>query len=390
MRACVVGGGLAGSLLAWRLAQRLDVHVDLVLGRHQDADATQASGGAVRAYEPSAQARRLAIASLRELLGSRVLLQWSDYRQTGFVYLRETDAGLAAEAEEIDRELPGSVELLPASPAAGSRSLGWSRFPGRIAVLERQAGYISPAELRRAILTDLAGRPGATVRAAVLDALEPTGTGDTARATVDGSVHEYDVIVLAVGAWTHDLLRANGRRGRGYRTKSIQYTIYAAGAWRPPSFADEISGLYGRPTADGGLLLGVPTAEWDVGPGRTPVTPACHRRAAELAAGFFAELQLGQVRSVTSAADCYCDPPILRLRGLADAAPCLLTFTGGSGGSVKTVLAASRLAAAQLVESAVPQAEPQAELLTAPGTDTAAEHVGTALAGSEIVHDDAP
>ncbi len=240
MRACVVGGGLAGSLLAWRLAQRLDVHVDLVLGRHQDADATQASGGAVRAYEPSAQARRLAIASLRELLGSRVLLQWSDYRQTGFVYLRETDAGLAAEAEEIDRELPGSVELLPASPAAGSRSLGWSRFPGRIAVLERQAGYISPAELRRAILTDLAGRPGATVRAAVLDALEPTGTGDTARATVDGSVHEYDVIVLAVGAWTHELLRTNGWRGRGYRTKSSWATAMGSptrSAETPPASA---------------------------------------------------------------------------------------------------------------------------------------------------------
>jgi len=53
--------------------------------------------------------------------------------------------------------------------------------------------------------------------------------------------------------------------------------------------------------------------------------------------------------TASSAADCYCDPPILRLRGLADAAPSLLTFTGGSGGSVKTVFAASRLAAAQLV-----------------------------------------
>ena len=213
MRACVVGGGLAGSLLAWRLAQRLDVHVDLVLGRHQDADATQASGGAVRAYEPSAQARRLAIASLRELLGSRVLLQWSDYRQTGFVYLRETDAGLAAEAEEIDRELPGSVELLPASPAAGSRSLGWSRFPGRIAVLERQAGYISPAELRRAILTDLAGRPGATVRAAVLDALEPTGTGDTARATVDGSRARRKAGVMSALSLENSFMIPNGSAG---------------------------------------------------------------------------------------------------------------------------------------------------------------------------------
>src|SRR6266516_6521319 len=142
------------------------------------------------------------------------------------------------------RRLTGSCPALwsyclQALPRAAAVWAGPS-FLGRIAVLERQAGYISPAELRRAILTDLAGRPGATVRAAVLDALEPTGTGDTARATVDGSVHEYDVIVLAVGAWTHELLRTNGWRGRGYRTKSSWATAMGSptrSAETPPASA---------------------------------------------------------------------------------------------------------------------------------------------------------
>src|SRR5260370_1023326 len=150
MRVCVAGGGLAGSLLAWRLAQRAGTEVDLMTGLPSVTDATTASGGAVRAYEPLPVLRELAIASLAELLASRVLRQWAGYRETGFAYLRETRAGLPAELAEIERGLPGSAELIsPAEvfrPAGGGP--GWTGDGSGVVVRERLAGYISPARLR--------------------------------------------------------------------------------------------------------------------------------------------------------------------------------------------------------------------------------------------------
>lgn len=331
MRICVVGGGLAGSLLAWRLAQEPDVEVDLLLGHQGLADATSASGGAVRAYDPLDAQRELAIASMRELLSSDVLRQWADFREAGFVYLHA--AGASAAVEDVERELPGSVQVDP--PLSGD--LSWlGALPPRTVVLERQAGYVSPGLLRDAVVRDLAGRRGVSVRAEAVDDL-------------DAVAGAYDVVVLAVGAWTAELLRGNGLPYDEYRTKAIQYTVYDVAGWRPPPFCDDPTGLYAKPTSDGGLLLGVPTTEWDVVPGRPPVTPAWHDQASELAARFLPQLRLGQARIRMSAADCYCDPPILALRPVAGARPELLTFTGGSGGSVKTVLAASRRAAEQLV-----------------------------------------
>jgi hypothetical protein len=51
-----------------------------------------------------------------------------------------------------------------------------------------------------------------------------------------------------------------------------------------------------------------------------------------------------------AAADCYCDPPVLTLREVEGPTPRLFTFTGGSGASVKSALAASQRAAGQLQE----------------------------------------
>ncbi|MEY2440951.1 MAG: lysine N6-hydroxylase, partial [bacterium] len=52
MRVCIAGGGIAGTLLAWRLAARPEVeHVELLLGEDRRGDATEQSGGVVRAYE---------------------------------------------------------------------------------------------------------------------------------------------------------------------------------------------------------------------------------------------------------------------------------------------------------------------------------------------------
>jgi glycine/D-amino acid oxidase-like deaminating enzyme len=348
VRACIVGGGLAGSLLAWRLAGLVsrDWEIDLVLGHAPGADATSASGGAVRAYERHPEQRLLAIASLQELLASPTLRRWADYREAGSVYLRETAAGVEAEVAEIEAELAGSARVV--SPAE-LNGLGWADLPdGVVGVAERSAGYTSPDRLRQAALADGTVRRRVTMTEAGVGAITPDRPGGV-ECTVASRVRGYDIVVVAAGAWTGALLRASGLPADGYRTKSIQYSVYRADGFRPTPFVDEVTGLYGRPTAEGGLLLGLPTDHWEVDPDRAPVTPALHDSAARLAGGRFPALRIGPVIRRVGSADCYAGEPVLALRPVGDTDQ-LFTFTGGAGGSVKTVLAASHRAATQLAE----------------------------------------
>jgi glycine/D-amino acid oxidase-like deaminating enzyme len=355
----VAGGGLAGSLLAWRLGERPGIGVTLLLGQDGGRDATGASGGAVRGYETLARQRGLAIASMAELLASPVLRQWGGYRRTGFVYLPENGADLAAAVAQINRDLPGSAALTTAGAAfaavagPGEGGPAWAGPPDAAAVVEREAGDISPAAMRDAVVADLARR-GGTVTRAPMDSIA-VGPAGPVRVTAAGQTSEYDAVVLATGAWTPGLLRASGLPAGGYRTKSIQYSVWAAGAWRPAAFCDEAAGLYGKPAAAGGLLLGVPTTAWDVPPGRSPADPRWHDQALELATRLFPLLRPGPVRARVSAVDCYTDPPVLSLRPVPAAGPGVFTFTGGSGGAAKTALAASAEAAAALAGSGPPR-----------------------------------
>jgi glycine/D-amino acid oxidase-like deaminating enzyme len=352
MRACIVGGGLAGSLLAWRLAREApDWDVHLVLGPARHADATAASGGAVRGYERHPEQRRLATASMVELLASPTLREWADYREAGSLYVRDIATGLDAEIADVAAALPESVRPVGATELA---TLGWAGVPDTaVGVAERSAGYTSPERLRHAVLADGAVRRRVTITEAVVGAIELGGNGRIA-CTVVGSVAEYDVAVVAAGPWTPALLRASGLPAAGYRTKSIQYSVYRVGDWRPPPFVDEVSGLYGRPTADAGLLLGLPAEEWEVDPDRPPLTPALHDDAVRRAGDRFPMLRIGPLVRRVGSVDCYAGEPVLALRPVGDADHRLFTFSGGAGGSVKTALAASHRAAAQLVESGQP------------------------------------
>ncbi|MFL6136544.1 MAG: NAD(P)/FAD-dependent oxidoreductase [Frankiaceae bacterium] len=352
MRACIVGGGLAGSLLAWRLAREAsgwDVH--LVVGPATHADATAASGGAVRGYERHPEQRRLATASMAELLASPTLREWAGYQEAGSLYLRDTAAGLDAEIADVDAALPGSVRLIGAAELA---TLGWAGVPdAAVGVAERSAGYTSPERLRRAVLADGAVQRRVTVTEASVGAIEPARDG-TIACTVGGSPATYDVVVVAAGPWTPALLRGSGLPAAGYRTKSIQYSVYRTGDWRPPPFVDEVSGLYGRPAADAGLLLGLPSEQWEVDPDRPPVAPELHDEAVRRAGDRFPMLRIGPLVRRVGAVDCYAGEPVLALRPVGGADHRLLTFSGGAGGSVKTALAASHRAATQLVESGQP------------------------------------
>lgn len=356
----MAGAGLAGSLLAWRLAQRPGIRVDLLAGIDRGKDATGASGGAVRGYDALAGQRELAIASVAELLASPVLRRWGGYRQTGFVYLPGDSDGLAGAVAELERHLPGSAALTTAGAAfAGELATGpddagasWAGREDAPAVVERLAGSIVPGRLRDAVLADLAGRAGVTVGDAPLRGVRLSAAGP-ARVTSAAGVREYDRVVLAAGAWTPGLLRASGLPAGGYRTKVISYSVCPVGGWCPPPFADDATGLYGKPAAGGGLLLGVPTSRWDLPPGQPPADPRWQERARELAAALFPRLRLGPARTTVTAVDCYCDPPVLSLRPVPADRPGLYTFTGGSGGAAKTALAASDRAAAVLAGTGV-------------------------------------
>jgi glycine/D-amino acid oxidase-like deaminating enzyme len=342
VRSCVVGGGLAGALLAWRLAQAAPRgQLDLVLGHRRRADATAASGGAVRAYEPAPEQRRLAVASLVELLASPTLQRWAGYQRVDSVYL---PAGGQPDLTELERSLPGSARLLS---AAGLAKLGWADVhPDAAAVHEHQAGYLAPGRLREAVLADLAARARVRLLPASLESLRLAAGGLTCQ--VAGRQREYDQVVVAAGAWTPGLLAAAGLPAGGYRSKSIQYTIYRTGDWRPSMFVDEVTDLYGRPAADGGLLLGLPTDHWGVDPDRPPVTPALHEAAVRLAHSRFPKLRIGPAVRTVAASDCYGAHPTLSLRPATDTGCRLFTFTGGAGGCVKTALAATQEAASQL------------------------------------------
>src|SRR5215218_6123029 len=332
MRVCIAGGGIAGTTLAWRLAQRPEIkHLDIVLGEDGRTDATELSGGVVRAYERDPEVRRLATESLGELLSSTVLRAWSRYRESTTVYLREGDGGLRRELDALEARLAGTV-----------------------GVVERRGGYISATRLRCALLADLAARPNVRVVRAAAAAVAACADG-TVTACSGGRLWTYDVLVVATGAWTPSVLSANGLPAAGLRTKAIRCATYAVRGRRPVPFADETSGLYGKPIADGRLMLGMATEEWDVAPGHRPATEALHATAARIARRRMPWLQLGRVLTTVNATDCYCDPPILALRPVAVEPGPIWTFTGGSGGSVKTALAASRQAAEQLLGARQPQ-----------------------------------
>jgi hypothetical protein len=355
VRACILGGGLAGALLTWRMAQSESGWlIDVVLGGRTGCDATAASGGAVRAFENDRRQRELATSSLLELLDSPTLRDWSGYQPAETVYLSAQVGVVPGAVAELQAALPGSAELLDAGDL---RRRGWAGVAdGQQAVLERAAGYTAPDRFRTGVLADVRRHRSVSLIADEVTAIACRDDG-TVSCRVAGLDRSYDVVVVAAGSWTGAVLRASGLPADGYRTKSIQYSIYPVGPWSPSEFVDEHTGLFGRPTIDGQLLLGLPTDEWDVDPDRPALTPALHDRATELAARRFPHLRLGPATTRVSSTDCYCDVQMLALRSVVNSGHRLFTFSGGSGGSVKTVLAASRHACMALTES-VPRTAP--------------------------------
>ncbi|MGY0231543.1 FAD-dependent oxidoreductase [Longispora urticae] len=342
MRIAIVGGGIAGAMLAWRLHTEHRLVPDVFVGaRPGTPDATGASGGLVRGYETDPTVSRAAVEGLIELRDDPRLREWADYRDVGSTYLLAPGSDPGPSVGVVEDLLPGSIAVGPA-PAA-FRGVA----AGTVAMTERHAGHLSPAALRAAVLTHLAGA-GIPVRVRRVAAIAP---GEVRLA--DGTRHGYDTVVAAAGAWTPGLLTASGLPATDWRTKQIQFSVYARRAAGPGTFVDTASGLYGRPMDDG-LLLGLHCDRWDVDPDATTPDLELAARVGVVAREVFGADLGAPVRTV-AAFDCYHEAPGLTLRSLV---PGLLTFTGGSGGAAKTVLSASRTAARALLAPA-PYPAPQ-------------------------------
>ena len=341
MRIAIVGGGIAGALLAWQLRRlapglSLEIFTGTAPG---GADATAASGGLVRGFEVHPAACQAAAASLAEIRASATLRKWSGYREIGSVYLLPPGIDPGPSMATVDRQLPGSAMVLGQAELAG---YPFRDLPaGTLCVVERHAGFVSPAGLRAAALAELAGA-GAGIRSTPAVAVAP----HPAVRLADGSTVDYDVVVVAAGAWTPRLLATSGVAATGLRTRQIQYTVCRPRLAGLGAFVDDTTGLYGRPVDLDSFLLGLPADRWDVDPATVVPDPDLVGEVAVRVLGRFGT-SVRPGRTVASF-DCYHDPPGLALRR-STAGRALFTFTGGSGGAAKTAVAASRTAAQALL-----------------------------------------
>lgn len=331
MKIAVVGGGVAGSLLAWRLS---GWQVDVFAGDPSTADASGASGGLVRGFDIGSDSCRLAAESLAEVLDSPLLRDWTGYQESGAVYVLPEGVDPSDSLRTVEKFLPGSASAVTAGGLAeyGFRDLA----PDTVGVVERRAGWISPARLRDQALAWSADNGIDVRRERVAEVVEG------AVRLADGTERGYDVVVVAAGAWTAELV------GDGSRTKQIQYGIHTATLPGLGAFVDDRTGLYGRPHGAGTFLFGLGCDRWDVHPERVePDLELADRVVDRVRERFGVEAEL--VRVVASF-DCYRDDPAgLELRPVGTSTS-LFTFTGGSGGAAKTVLTASRVAARALAE----------------------------------------
>ncbi|MEU8385230.1 FAD-dependent oxidoreductase, partial [Streptosporangium sp. NPDC048865] len=330
IKIAVVGGGIAGAMLAWRLCEVVrGSAVHLYTGEpHRRADASAASGGLTRAFEPDAALCLEAADSLAELHSNRELREWASYRETGSVYLLPgLGPGTEGLVELVRSRLPGSISLV--SGAELSTRGTFRELPeGSVAVVEKRAGYLSPNGFRDRLLVELV-RSGAFVIDGQVD-------GITAEAEVrpsEGSPARFDAVVVAAGAWTQSLLARTGLTDSGLRTKVIQYVLGPSGGKEPNAFVDETSGLYGRSYAEERILLGLPTDRWDITPGSAPIDPVLTSRILDVAEARIGYRPPGKAVKAVTAVECYHPTGGLSLRPLAKG---VYTFTGGSGGAGTT------------------------------------------------------
>ncbi|WP_432017417.1 NAD(P)/FAD-dependent oxidoreductase [Streptomyces hydrogenans] len=345
----VVGAGITGAAVAHHLARRGASVVVLEQAPRPGAGATGPSGGMVRAYDPDPATAALALAGLAVY---RDPAHWASgrapLRAVGAVTVADPaeEAALRAAAGRINTALGTSAHVV-----AGPAEAAGVRLAGGVALVEPEAGFVTPAEVTADWL-EQARADGAVVRCGVrVRAVEARG-GHPVVVTDAGTVRA-GAVVSAVGPWAADPVPGL-RPAVPVRSRSIQVSIVGRRPDAPAhaTFVDLRTGLYAKPVAADRTLIGMPHLVWDAPVDARP-DPAHARATLAALTPHFPWLATAPHLDTLRAADAY-GPPA------EDGGPAsgLLTGTGvprvwavrgWNGGGVKTAPEAGRLIAAALL-----------------------------------------
>ncbi|GHI24413.1 hypothetical protein Shyd_57840 [Streptomyces hydrogenans] len=256
----VVGAGITGAAVAHHLARRGASVVVLEQAPRPGAGATGPSGGMVRAYDPDPATAALALAGLAVY---RDPAQWASgrapLRAVGAVTVADPaeEASLRAAAGRINTALGTSAHVV-----AGPAEAAGVRLAGGVALVEPEAGFVTPAEVTADWL-EQARADGAVVRCGVrVRAVEARG-GHPVVVTDAGTVRA-GAVVSAVGPWAADPVPGL-RPAVPVRSRSIQVSIVGRRPDAPAhaTFVDLRTGLYAKPVAADRTLIGMPHLVWD-------------------------------------------------------------------------------------------------------------------------------
>ncbi len=269
------------------------------------------------------------------------------YVQSGSLYL-EADHRVRRMQDEVERlknrcDWPLRV-LLPDEGKARFPAFEWAGVGA--AVYEEHAGYASPRQTAKALLS-LATSRGAVVTEGtpVLEIL--TRRGRVTGVRLASSSFAADIVVVAAGAWSRDLLKDLGSAA-ALRSKRIAYNFFRlSGAPGHPAFIDDTTGVYGRPHEPGTSLIGMALEEWDVPLEPAVVDPSTSAAVHDAALRRAPWLKGARVAGGVGGFDAY-TPDGHALLGFDDQVEGLFLATGCSGGGFKMALGIGQRVAAAL------------------------------------------
>ncbi len=221
----VVGGGIAGTSVAWELARRGSA-VTLFEQANLGAGASgRNTGTLLHQTEPAVgEMLRASQASYREIGGGDVDFAWTPRDEVLIARDREQLRAVAAKGERFAalgvavEDLDGD-ELRAAFPAFGPDVLG-GRVLGGASTVNAEAATRAFAEAARGA--------GAEIRTGIRVAQIHTAGGRVAGVVTDAGRVRTDAVVIATGPWLTELLPAAPlRAGRGWlmRTQRLAFAV---------------------------------------------------------------------------------------------------------------------------------------------------------------------